>query len=186
MAEQAGQPHQLPSHWLGPRLRNPDDDLPADFATRRADRYAALGLPLDADTFVAGLQQHLRDALATLDADLPTNPHVTLSTKRGGRIRLTPLPPQPGPPHLDRLKSELDRRWPMTSLLDILKETDLRVDFTDLFTTATTREHLDRETLQKRLLLCLYGLGTGGPLGDRLAPGQRRGGGRQWSVVCRA
>lgn len=142
------------------RLRNPDDDLPADFAARRADHYTALGLPLEADTFIAGLQQQLRGALAALDADLPTNPHVTLSTKRGGRIRLTPLPPQPAPPHLDRLKSELDQRWPMTSLLDILKETDLRVGFTDLFTTATAREHLDRETLQKRLLLCLYGLGT--------------------------
>jgi len=36
----------------------------------------------------------------------------------------------------------------------------MRVGFTDLFTSATAREHLDRETLQKRLLLCVYGLGT--------------------------
>jgi hypothetical protein len=42
----------------------------------------------------------------------------------------------------------------------MLKEADLRVGFTELFTSATAREHLDRETLQKRLLLCIYGLGT--------------------------
>lgn len=51
-------------------------------------------------------------------------------------------------------------RWPMTSLLDILKEADLRTDFTGLFTTSATREALPKEVLRKRLLLCLYGLGT--------------------------
>lgn len=48
----------------------------------------------------------------------------------------------------------------MTSLLDVLKETDLRVNFTQHFTSVGTREVLSRETLQKRRLLCLYGLGT--------------------------
>ena len=48
----------------------------------------------------------------------------------------------------------------MTSLLDILKETDLRVDFTQHFRGPTAREMLDQATLQYRILLCLYGLGT--------------------------
>ena len=48
----------------------------------------------------------------------------------------------------------------MTSLLDVLKETKLRVGFPDVFKSLGTREVLDRETLQHRLLLCLYGLGT--------------------------
>jgi TnpA family transposase len=48
----------------------------------------------------------------------------------------------------------------MTSLLDVLKETDLRVGFTDAFKTLASREVLSREQLQERLLLCLYGLGT--------------------------
>jgi len=34
------------------------------------------------------------------------------------------------------------------------------VGFTDLFATSATREALDRDTLRRRLLLCLYGLGT--------------------------
>ena len=48
----------------------------------------------------------------------------------------------------------------MTSLLDILKEADLRLGFTRHFHSPATREVLARDILQKRLLLCLYGLGT--------------------------
>jgi TnpA family transposase len=48
----------------------------------------------------------------------------------------------------------------MTGLLDILKEADLRTGFTEMFATSATREALPREVLRKRLLLCLYGLGT--------------------------
>jgi hypothetical protein len=48
----------------------------------------------------------------------------------------------------------------MTNLLDILKETDLRISLTDKFKTVAHREILDRNTLQKRLILSLYGLGT--------------------------
>ena len=55
---------------------------------------------------------------------------------------------------------QIGRRWSMTSLLDVLKETDLRVGFSDVFKSLGTREILDRETLRHRLLLCLYGLGT--------------------------
>jgi len=55
---------------------------------------------------------------------------------------------------------EIGRRWPATSLLDMLKEVDLRIGFTEQFIAAGVREHLERATLQKRLLLCLYALGT--------------------------
>ena len=69
------------------------------------------------------------------------------------------------------LKAELGRRWPMTGLLDILKEADLRVGFTDAFATAAAREATDRDEVRRRLLLCLYGLGTNAGL-KRLAVGR--------------
>jgi len=72
------------------RQRNPDDDLPADFAAGRVAYYAALHQPLEADTFIADLQRQLRTALAALDADIPTNPHVRLLPKGGGWIALSP------------------------------------------------------------------------------------------------
>ena len=48
----------------------------------------------------------------------------------------------------------------MTGLIDVLKEADLRIGFTDHFKTLADREILDRQILQRRLLLCLYGMGT--------------------------
>ena len=76
----------------------------------------------------------------------------------------------PEPLNLRRLKAEIGRRWPMTSLLDILKETDLLLNFTEHFQSAAVRETLDRPTIRKRLLLCLYGLGTNAGL-KRLSAG---------------
>ena len=142
------------------RFRDRDEDLPQDFEERRAAYYRALNQPREADRFVDQLQRELREALAALDAGLPTNPAVTIGTAGQGRIKVTPLAPQPEPAALERLKAELAQRWPMTSLLDMLKEADLRVGFTRHLASVAGREQLDGPTLQKRLLLCLYGLGT--------------------------
>ena len=92
---------------------------------------------------------------------LPRNTDVEILPKAKGWIKLSPLAPQPEPPNLLALKMEITKRWPMTSLLDVLKETDLRVDFTRFFRSPTAWEILDRATLQSRLLLALDGLGTG-------------------------
>jgi Tn3 transposase DDE domain len=73
---------------------------------------------------------------------------------------LTPLEEQPEPPNIVGLTATLVQRWPMTNLLDILKETELRVSFTEAFRAIGAREVLNPEVLQRRLLLCLYGLGT--------------------------
>ena len=44
------------------RYRNPDDDLPADFETQRAEYYAALNLPANADEYIAAIQKEMADA----------------------------------------------------------------------------------------------------------------------------
>jgi TnpA family transposase len=46
------------------------------------------------------------------------------------------------------------------SLLDIVKETELRVGFTQHFKSVTAWQSLPPDELQKRLLLCIYGWGT--------------------------
>lgn len=97
----------------------------------------------------------MQTALTTFDQHLPTNPYVTISERNDGWITLTPLDAQPEPPQLHRLKSDLGQRWSMINLLDMLKEADLRVDFTRHFTTATTYQQLDQNALQRRLLLCI-------------------------------
>jgi TnpA family transposase len=153
------------------RYRNPDDDLPADFDTRRDAYYEALRLPQDAKTFIAGVQQEMREALETFDRGLPENPHVKILDKSNGWIALSPLDAQPEPVSLVALKAELSQRWPMTGLLDILKETELRVNFTDVFRSPTLYENLERSVLRERLLLSLHGLGTNTGL-KRMAGGQ--------------
>ena len=85
---------------------------------------------------------------------------MEILSKADGWIRVSPLPKQQEPANLHYLKNHIRQRWWMTSLLDILKEVDLRVGFSDSFQSLTGQERLPRAELQKRLLLCLYGLGT--------------------------
>jgi hypothetical protein len=142
------------------RYRNPDEDLPADFEGKRDEYYKALDLPLEAERFIGQLQDEMRGALHALDAGLQKNPDVRIGPKRGGWITLTPLAAQPDPPQLKAFKAELDATWPMTELLDMIKETDLRLGFTNALKSPTAYETLDRSVLQPRLLLCLHGMGT--------------------------
>ena len=142
------------------RYRNPDEDLPADFEARRGAHYDALNLPLDPDRFIAGLRADMTAALRTLDEGMPHDPLVRISRKAGGWITVAPLERQPEPTNLTALKAAIGQTWPMTRLLDVLKETDLRLDFTGALKSPTAHETLDRAVLQPRLLLCLHGLGT--------------------------
>lgn len=142
------------------RYRNPDNDLPEDFSLKRPEYYKALDIPLNVETFISGIQDRMKESLSTLNKNLPTNPYVTLRKVGKNRICLTPLDAQPDPLNLGYLKAEVFKRWGTTNLLDVFKEADLRIGFSDVFHSAGTREVIDKPTLQRRLLLCLYGLGT--------------------------
>jgi hypothetical protein len=142
------------------RYRNPDDDLPTDFSEKKPQYYAELGQPEDAETFIQQVRQEMVTAFTRLDRGLSTNDWVTLETHRKHPIRLTPLPAQPPPLNLTQLKREIRSRWPQTFLLDMLKEVDLRTNFTDQFQSSAAQERLPPELIRKRLLHCLYALGT--------------------------
>ena len=103
---------------------------------------------------------------------LPSNPKVKiLNKKKGGWIAVSPSEAQPAPENLGMVKGEVGQRWPMTSLLDMLKETDLRTNFSACFRSPTAHERLDTRTLRRRLLFCLYGIGANTGL-KRIASGQ--------------
>lgn len=142
------------------RYRNPDEDLPGDFDDRRSEYYGLLEQPMDAGEFIARVKKDMDRTLYELNVGMPRNRKVSLRTNHKNKICLSPLEPQPEPQGIAPIKAELAKRWPMTSLLDVLKESDLRIGFSDLFQTSGNREILDRETIQKRLLLCLYAMGT--------------------------
>ena len=153
------------------RYRNPDDDLPADFDAHRDAYYEALRLPQDAEDV------HRRCAAGDAGGDgdirpgLPKNPHVKILDKSDGWIALSPLEAQPEPVNLAAFKAELSQRWPMTGLLDILKETDLRVGFTDVFRSPTPTRTWIEAFCRSGSCLSLHGLGTNTGL-KRMAGGQ--------------
>ncbi|SHJ58891.1 DUF4158 domain-containing protein [Paramaledivibacter caminithermalis] len=152
------------------RYRNPDQDLPADFEINRKENYKALNKPLDARNLISHLQNKMINSLDSLNKDITKNPKVRITTKGNGWISISPSEPQAESQNLIKLKSQIASKWPMTNLLDVLKETDLQLSFTDNFKTMGVREQLNRRIIQKRLILALYGLGTNTSL-KRVASG---------------
>ena len=148
--------------WVdgGSKYGNPDEDLPQDFSTKRKQYIEDLGLDSSAKVFAAKLEKNLRSALEMLNSNIPENPKVKIVPKKGGRISLTPFEAQTEPQSLETLKKEIMRKWPMTGLLDMLKEAELRIGFSKCFETFGVREAMGKEKLQKRLMLTLFGLGT--------------------------
>ncbi|MBF0235873.1 MAG: Tn3 family transposase, partial [Desulfamplus sp.] len=143
------------------RYLNPEEDLPSDFEECKATYFEDLGIPMDAKTFTASLREELTLHLKGLDERISVNPKVKIvQRKNGHKISITPFEPQAEPENLATLKQAITQHWPGTSLLDMLKETDLRVDFTRFIQSGTERSHMDKETLQRRILLCLFGMGT--------------------------
>nr|WP_083891148.1 Tn3 family transposase [[Leptolyngbya] sp. PCC 7376] len=142
------------------RYCNPDDDLPRDFESKRKQYYQDLQQPLDAATFIEDLQSEMTEALTEFNQGLSNNPKVKLLNNRGGWIHLIPVPKQPEPERLMALKKEITNRWSIVPLLDVLKETEMRLQFTGHFKSIGSREALAPGELRKRLLLCLYAAGT--------------------------
>ena len=142
------------------RHRNPDEDLPTDFEARRADYYRELGRDTDAQAFTMALKSKLTDALIRLNRTIPFNPNVRIVWRGRNRISITPFEALSSAPAADAIQAELERRWPMTELIDVMTETAVRTGFLDAFVSSGDRVVLDTDTLRRRLLLCLYGLGT--------------------------
>jgi TnpA family transposase len=142
------------------RYRNPAEDVPADFADKRQAYYEALSLPVNGQDFVQQLKERMRQALQAFNDTLSDNEAVEILPKGGGWIKVSPYEAQEEPTNLRYLKGHIQQRWWMTNLLDVLKEVDLRVGFTDSFASLTGQQRLSKDELQRRLLLCLFGLGT--------------------------
>ena len=142
-------------------FRNPDDDLPGDFDSKRAQYYKELNLPENVEYFISRLQRAMDSALSSFNNGYPQNPYVEIIKKKNKtRIKLSKLEAQVEPKNLMRLKATIKKQWNIVNLLDILKEADLRINFTKHFESLAQREIIDWPTLQKRLLLDLYAMGS--------------------------
>ena len=142
------------------KYRNPDEDLPADYEDNRSEYYRRLDLPLRYHDFGGKLKASMKKALADLNRTLPRNKKVRIVKGAKHPIVVTPLDVQQEPKNVVRLKTEIQDQWPNTGLIDVLKEADLRLGFTQCFKTTADRQAISQDELQRRLLLGLYGLGT--------------------------
>jgi len=142
------------------RWRNPDEDLPADFAERREQNYRELRKPVDPAVFVAELREQMRTELAALNAELPHLGWVEITERRSGAIKLISVPAQPEPRNLRRVKAEVLRRWGSVPLVDMLKEAVLRTGCLSTGTSVATGASIRADVLAERLLLAIYAYGT--------------------------
>ena len=155
---------QLPCRmiWIegAHRYQDPDNDLPQDFEENREYYYGLLGLPLDPLEFIKPKKKELAESLQRLNDNILDNKKVKITTKKGGRIKVSPYQSQDTPPTIQRLYQAIQKKWKTINLIDILKESELQIAFTGLFDTLASRQNLSKDDLQRRLLLCLYAIGT--------------------------
>lgn len=143
------------------KYRNPVDDHPKDFDERREEYFSLMGMPLSAKEFVAPLKQKMAENLKVFDEGILNNKLVEITQKKGKPwIKLTPLAKVEEPQSIMLMKKAILNKWGMIDLLDILKEVDLRENFTNCFKTAGNREILEKEAIRKRLLLSTFAIGT--------------------------
>ena len=119
-----------------------------------------IDLPLDPEDFIRPLKEKLTQSLQELNDSILSNKKVKIIDKKGGRIKISPYEPQADPPNIKKLHLAIRKKWPNLNLIDILKETDFQIGFTDKMHTVASRETLSKNKIQKRLLLALYAIGS--------------------------
>lgn len=142
------------------RYRDPDWDVPQDFAEARPRYYAELQLQRDASRFTAELMQEMETELQAFNDTRPGDDLVRIVSGSAPKIHVTPLTPAPEPIGLEALGREVTRRWPMTGLIDVLKQCALDTGFLDAFSSSAGRVMLDKDTIERRIMMCLYAYGT--------------------------
>lgn len=143
------------------RYRDPEEDMPADFEERKEYYYELLGLPLCPKEFLSARKDRMNNQLESLNNSISSNQKVKiLDTKDGGRIKITPSEPQEEPLNIKLLQQAINQRFSTINLIDILKEVDLSLDFTDRLQTIGFRSAIERDKLRKRTLLCIYAIGS--------------------------
>lgn len=148
------------------KYTDPEKDLPQDFWEKKQAYCQMLNLPEDGKIKIPQLKAEMVEAIKAFNDTIKMNPDVKIKkrTHKSGqttaRLCLTPYQAQQESPNIQALKNEIERLWPNNSLLDMLKEADLRVSLTQDLTKMTNKVTLDHKILQERLLLCLFAMGT--------------------------
>ncbi|MFE2425752.1 Tn3 family transposase [Streptomyces sp. NPDC059373] len=142
------------------RWRNPDEDLPKDFAARRTEHYGELRKPLNPRDFVDQLREEMTAELTALNNSIGELDWVEIKERKAGAIRFTAPEVQEEPKNLRKVKAEVGRRWQAVPLIDILKESILRTGCLRNVAALSGGGTLNAEVLAERLMLAIYAYGT--------------------------
>jgi TnpA family transposase len=98
------------------------------WAAQRAAHYANLGLPLDVDTYLAGLNDRLKTVTEAVDKRAPQNKALTIDGKKG-EFHLAAMKAADKPDAVGILKRLIESKLPKIDLVDILIDIDNRTNF---------------------------------------------------------
>jgi hypothetical protein len=91
--------------------------------------------------------------LKSLNDNIPYNDKVEIISKDdGGHIKISPYEPQAEPVNIKKLHRAIKKEYGTINLIDILKESELQIEFTNLVQTVASREGIPRDLLQFRIL----------------------------------
>ena len=141
-------------------FKDPDKELPQDFEKKKEEYFKEINQPLDVKKFINAVKVNLTKNLNKFNKTYTDNDSVEIIKKPEVHIKLTPLKEQEKPTFLENIKKEVYEKFPNTSLLDILKECDDLVGFTNKFIPSGSKEALPKDIIRKRILLSILGCGT--------------------------
>nr|WP_306355657.1 MULTISPECIES: Tn3 family transposase [unclassified Nocardia] len=85
---------------------------------------------------------------------------LEIAERKQGAIKLAPLTPATEPRNLRKLKSQVQTRWGVVPLIDMVKEAVLRTGCLRGITSVADRGSMPEDVLAQRLLPAIYAYGT--------------------------
>lgn len=98
------------------------------WAARRIAHYANLSLPVDADSYLAGLNDHLKAVTEEVDKRVPQNQALTIDAEKG-EFHLAALKAADKPDAVRILKHLIESKLPKIDLVDILIDIDNQTNY---------------------------------------------------------
>ncbi|WHA05711.1 Tn3 family transposase (plasmid) [Candidatus Bandiella numerosa] len=143
------------------RYRDPQEDVHKDFYERKDYYFNEIKQPKEAKEFIEKVKQELDKWMRTFSNGYNKNIKVTIELRNGAfTIKLAKSKAQAAPKNIEILKKDIQKHWVDLSLLDVVKEADLKINFTDELQSVGDREFSNSFIQRKRKILCVYGLGT--------------------------
>jgi len=128
------------------------------WAAEREQHYAALGLPIDSDTYLTQLEERLHDVTAGVDGRVPQNPALTIDRDKA-EYHLARLKASPTQDAAKGLKDLLESRMPEVELVEALIDVDNDTDFLRHFLQTGNSRRLPPAVQRRNVLAALVAVG---------------------------